>query len=93
MVYKNEPSRVFIHHNDIIIMCRRAVLRMWKESSGTGATYGKLLRICCEERVTSVAEAICNVLKARKESKRTADGKINILNMHGLIVLSLWAYT
>lgn len=58
----------------IYINYRRAVLRKWKELNGDDATYGKLLRVCCEENVASVAEAICDVLKSRVEDKCEVDG-------------------
>lgn len=36
---------------------------------GIHATYGQLLRVCCEEHVTPVAEAICDVLRSRVAKK------------------------
>ena len=43
----------------LIFVCRRAVLRKWKEKEGLHATYGNLLRVCCEGEDTSTAQVIC----------------------------------
>ena len=48
---------------------RRAVLRKWKEKQGLKATYGNLLRICCEAAVPDVATTICEILKSRAQDK------------------------
>jgi len=40
----------------------------WKENEGSNATYRKLLRVCCEAKVTSAADKICEVLNARAEN-------------------------
>ena len=38
----------------------------WKELKGVEATYGKLLRLCCENDIQSIAESICNMLRSRR---------------------------
>ena len=45
---------------------RLAILRKWKELNGVEATYKKLLRLCCENDIQPIAEAICNMLRSRK---------------------------
>lgn len=40
----------------------------WKYNDPFKATYESLLRLCCEKRVSYVADTICEVLlKSRKE--------------------------
>ena len=55
----------------LIFVCRRAVLRKWKEKEGLHATYGNLLRVCCEGGDTSTAQVICHTLreKTKEEGK------------------------
>ena len=41
------------------------MLRKWKEKQGLHATYGNLLRVCCEGGDASTASTICEVLRRR----------------------------
>ena len=55
-----------------IVVCslyRQAILRKWKELKGADATYGKLLRLCCEHDIQSIAKAICDMLRSRVYGK------------------------
>ena len=56
---------------DVVVysLCRQAILRKWKELKGADATYGKLLRLCCENGIQSIAEAICDMLRSRVYGK------------------------
>ena len=47
------------------------MLRKWKEKEGLRATYGNLLRVCCEGGDMSTAQVICDTLreKTKEEGK------------------------
>ena len=44
---------------------RQVILKKWKGLKGADATYGSLLRLCCEGNIQPIAEAICDILKSR----------------------------
>ena len=53
----------------VYLLYRQAVLRKWKKLNGIDATYGKLLRLCCEKDILSLAEAICDMLRSRVDGE------------------------
>ena len=59
---------------------RLTILRKWKELKGVEATYGKLLRLCCENEIQSIAESICNMLRSRGYGE-TCVGDSNTLSI------------
>ena len=54
------------------------MLKIWKGKEGLRATYGNLLRVCCEGGDTSTAEAICHTLreKTKEEGKYSTQWRI-----------------
>ena len=52
----------------MVMFNRRAILRKWKSLHGKDATYGELLRVCCEKQQGSMADKVCEVLEARVEA-------------------------
>ena len=67
-------NKMEVLYYEVLILCvltlyRKAILRRWKELNDVEATYGKLLMLCCENDIQSIAEAICIMLKSRQHSE------------------------
>ena len=53
-----------------LLFHRLAFLREWKNRANFDATYENLLKACCKTDATSVAKAICDVLRRRVDENR-----------------------
>ena len=53
----------------LILFNRKAFLLAWKKKEGFEATYERLLQVSCERNRGDVASVICDVLRAKFNSK------------------------